>query len=680
MEKPYLNAMAGKLTNEEEELMSGTSYHGQLPDYISGSGSPPREHGFRPTFLPEEQPINMVQPSLKMNDKPRTEPVVVNFALSKSQNLKSTLFECESQDSASSDPETKHSKVPHSFKTSTSLVEHHGLQEETPNSQSDSDQFSYQTLDLSHSESQSIDGLINPVSEVGCQHSFKETSSKVNPKRRSRKAKGLVRKKGVKCSKDNALSLGSSNQGPSQGLKLDLNEEQLSASVGKSKSPGTRRNPVLSSLLHAKAEASEVVCADLPVDLCSKTKDVHVELTEGREGTVSTRHERPSKMADVDSGHTNTENGNLPMTEENSLAKSTSGDSKADLGQRKKKKRKLLSGKPGEGSAVYKNVITRGLVMEGGGLGIQAAPEIKPKQKRYRGKQTVFCCSLCPKTFPLNCRLTKHLKTHAGIKPFMCTECGNCFTQNSSLQKHMRTHTGEKPYECPECHRTFSESGTLVRHRRTHSGYKPHPCPHCSKRFAQKNSLKIHIRSHTGERPHKCPRCPKSFARLRYLSTHIRIHTGDKPFKCPVCFKPFAAQSNLKSHMITHSGEKPHVCRVCNKCFSHKKTLQHHTRTHFEEDPFACRVCGKVFAYASSLHKHMKSHGPSNQFFCNVCERSFCDNFSLKGHMRTHSGEAPFTCSVCGKGLYYRSSLKKHLQRHNDTPEEKLENVSESLS
>ena len=77
--------------------------------------------------------------------------------------------------------------------------------------------------------------------------------------------------------------------------------------------------------------------------------------------------------------------------------------------------------------------------------------------------------------------LVKHMKTHAGEKPYECTErsthekqyvCGTCekrFQKFSHLTAHMRTHTGEKPYECTLCGKGFSVSSNLYRHMRTHT-------------------------------------------------------------------------------------------------------------------------------------------------------------------------------------------------------------------
>lgn len=60
-----------------------------------------------------------------------------------------------------------------------------------------------------------------------------------------------------------------------------------------------------------------------------------------------------------------------------------------------------------------------------------------------RGPGTLGC-PLCPKTFPLQRMLTRHLKCHSPARRHVCRCCGKGFHDAFDLKRHMRTHTGEE--------------------------------------------------------------------------------------------------------------------------------------------------------------------------------------------------------------------------------------------
>ncbi|GIX80823.1 hypothetical protein CEXT_265131 [Caerostris extrusa] len=69
------------------------------------------------------------------------------------------------------------------------------------------------------------------------------------------------------------------------------------------------------------------------------------------------------------------------------------------------------------------------------------------QKKRTSARQTLRLSHrwLCQKVFR-HCDLSRHLKVHAGQKPFQCTVCSRTFSYSNHLITHNRTHSGEKPY------------------------------------------------------------------------------------------------------------------------------------------------------------------------------------------------------------------------------------------
>ncbi|KAI4820844.1 hypothetical protein KUCAC02_028811 [Chaenocephalus aceratus] len=65
--------------------------------------------------------------------------------------------------------------------------------------------------------------------------------------------------------------------------------------------------------------------------------------------------------------------------------------------------------------------------------------------------------------------MTRHMRSHLGLKPFACEECGMRFTRQYRLTEHMRVHSGEKPYECQLCGGKFTQQRNLISHLRMHT-------------------------------------------------------------------------------------------------------------------------------------------------------------------------------------------------------------------
>ncbi|KAJ7245145.1 hypothetical protein B0H12DRAFT_790290 [Mycena haematopus] len=146
-------------------------------------------------------------------------------------------------------------------------------------------------------------------------------------------------------------------------------------------------------------------------------------------------------------------------------------------------------------------------------------------------------------------KLSRHLQSHTGHRPFQCKVCMQNFSEAATLQQHMRRHTQEKPYLCdyPGCGKSFAITGALTIHKRTHNGEKPFKCPHCEKQvhvlhlfiwsinvrrraFSESSNLSKHLRTHTGAKPYTCDTCNKSFARADQLTRHSRVHNkGPNP-------------------------------------------------------------------------------------------------------------------------------------------------------
>jgi len=81
-----------------------------------------------------------------------------------------------------------------------------------------------------------------------------------------------------------------------------------------------------------------------------------------------------------------------------------------------------------------------------------------------------------------------------------CDRHDRPFTKRHKVSTHLRTHTGERPFECPatDCCKKFARPDSLATHLKTHSANRPYYCPipGCGKSFFHPRSLKKHEASH----------------------------------------------------------------------------------------------------------------------------------------------------------------------------------------
>ena len=116
----------------------------------------------------------------------------------------------------------------------------------------------------------------------------------------------------------------------------------------------------------------------------------------------------------------------------------------------------------------------------------------------------------------------------------------------------------EPSHQCEVCQKSFYNTSDLTRHMRTHSGVKPYVCPFCDKRFATKSDLKKHQATHSNERKFKCNICPdeRYFKTKGQLRKHLVYHYEPK-HSCLHCNKKCHTLTDLTKHL-----KRKHVCKI----------------------------------------------------------------------------------------------------------------------
>ncbi len=123
-------------------------------------------------------------------------------------------------------------------------------------------------------------------------------------------------------------------------------------------------------------------------------------------------------------------------------------------------------------------------------------------------KISLHSCSHCPAKFKQQTQLLKHKETKHSSNEFTkqhsCRKCKKSFRVFGTLRKHMKeVHPREMSYPCTwkTCKSSFPNQYRLTRHLQTHTGDKPFKCGKCKNSFVDKWAFMNHERSHSRGRP-----------------------------------------------------------------------------------------------------------------------------------------------------------------------------------
>ncbi|XP_074067318.1 zinc finger protein 335 isoform X2 [Macrotis lagotis] len=137
-------------------------------------------------------------------------------------------------------------------------------------------------------------------------------------------------------------------------------------------------------------------------------------------------------------------------------------------------------------------------------------------------------------------------------------------------------------FPCPVCSRVYPMQKRLTQHMKTHSTEKPHMCDKCGKSFKKRYTFKMHLLTHIqaiANRRFKCEFCEFVCEDKKLLLNHQLSHVSDKPFKCNFCpYRTFREDFLLSHVAVKHTGAKPFACEFCHFTTRHKKNLRLHVR------------------------------------------------------------------------------------------------------
>ncbi|XP_036844807.1 zinc finger protein 335 isoform X1 [Oncorhynchus mykiss] len=189
-----------------------------------------------------------------------------------------------------------------------------------------------------------------------------------------------------------------------------------------------------------------------------------------------------------------------------------------------------------------------------------------------------FKCEECDYSSVYKKDVIRHSAIHNKDKKTKSESCG--LSDSQQVSKVLS-------FPCPVCHRVYPMQKRLTQHMKTHSTEKPHMCDKCGKSFKKRYTFKMHLLTHiqsVDNSRFKCEFCDYDCDNKKLLLNHQLSHTNDRPFKCDYCKYSTSKEDFLVSHLaIKHTGEKPFSCEMCHFMTKHRKNLRLHVQCRHPE-------------------------------------------------------------------------------------------------
>ncbi|XP_034015380.1 zinc finger protein 624-like [Thalassophryne amazonica] len=302
-------------------------------------------------------------------------------------------------------------------------------------------------------------------------------------------------------------------------------------------------------------------------------------------------------------------------------------------------------------------------------------------------KRNPHICQICFKSFPTPYKLSRHVNTHAGIRPYKCSLCGKTFSQRCHLKVHQLRckgaenvklqDKGNDHYSSLENHSRGLESSSGVavekpRDDRVAYCYNANDFTVCSE--AVDNEWLMLPDVGISEKNYDCE--DKQRGDPNQGTDSYSLFPSQLAFEIHKLVK----DQNMVGPSFSQQGHGAEIPSQPGGTYNNYQVLSSvvespiHISLPSDDwgEPlrvFECGKCSVGFQSENDLQHKCKAVGQSQvrqltPNSCDICLKSFVSPSKLKRHYLVHTGQRPFRCDICGKCFTQSTHMKIHQQVH----------------
>ncbi|KAF0044148.1 hypothetical protein F2P81_003306 [Scophthalmus maximus] len=313
-------------------------------------------------------------------------------------------------------------------------------------------------------------------------------------------------------------------------------------------------------------------------------------------------------------------------------------------------------------------------------ISITKVPSLfKTNPKSYTDKKKkLHTCPICCKNFASPFKLSRHLVTHSGMRPYKCTLCSKTFTQRGHLKVHeRRCRKGSRISAC--IRREILNTNHLQDKIENLTDFvvdatreqREQRCPSVGQYSFNDGDLACcteKIDTDWLEVPEVSLQEERRVENCSQDSNDQATDPYSYSFPSELAFEmdKLVQNQNIAAPPLSHQYEG-HARDVKTPCQHDELSSSVDEMADFRDD----NKCTSSFVSEHDLKQHLcparaqakvTESAPKNR--CDVCFKSFVSPSKLERHYLVHTGQRPFRCDICGKTFTQRAHARKHKLTH----------------